>query len=287
MDDARRAVEALPTSAVPVAAGGDGTVGMVVAAVLEAGGAGRTVGLLPLGTANLLARDLGMRSVGAALEGLFAGTPRAVDVMRTDRGDAPVALVSLSTGFEGRFVARYDASRRYGRPIGALAALTTLAAAAAVGGPGRPRGEGSAGGAARRPGGGDAGRGDTHGAGSGQLLEIDGQRVVDAGNPAYSYGLYNTTCYAGGFVMAADADLGDGIGEAAVYRTRAAYVRSALDGLRGGRGVTRPGVLRRPWTSALIASDGVFQVDGEVVPGGEIRVELVPAGVRILTPSAR
>lgn len=76
--DARRK-KALESGAhVIVAAGGDGT-----AAALAAGlvGTGKTLALLPLGTANLLARDLGIPlNLDQAITGLAAMTPRRIDV---------------------------------------------------------------------------------------------------------------------------------------------------------------------------------------------------------------
>ena len=62
-----------------VAAGGDGTVNCIASALV---GTGTHFGLLPLGTANVLARNLGISTTSfpAALEALLAGRPRPVDI---------------------------------------------------------------------------------------------------------------------------------------------------------------------------------------------------------------
>ena len=61
-----------------VAAGGDGTATALAGALV---GTGRTLGILPLGTANLLARDLAMPlDLDAALAALLDMQPRQIDV---------------------------------------------------------------------------------------------------------------------------------------------------------------------------------------------------------------
>jgi diacylglycerol kinase family enzyme len=74
---AERALAEQPT--VVIVAGGDGTV-RAVAEVLE--GSGTPLALLPMGTGNLLARDLGVSldDVAAGVAAAFAGAERAIDV---------------------------------------------------------------------------------------------------------------------------------------------------------------------------------------------------------------
>ena len=62
---------------VMVAIGGDGTVNAVANHVVEAGG---VMGVVPAGTLNHFARDLGVREVEDALDALEAGMNRTVDV---------------------------------------------------------------------------------------------------------------------------------------------------------------------------------------------------------------
>ena len=77
-----QANEALePGADVVIAAGGDGTV-RCVAEVLS--GTDTPMGLLPLGTGNLLARNLGMDvtdPVYGAYDGALNGTERKIDVV--------------------------------------------------------------------------------------------------------------------------------------------------------------------------------------------------------------
>jgi diacylglycerol kinase family enzyme len=62
-----------------VAAGGDGTVSAVAAGVV-ASGAGVALGVIPLGTLNHFAKDVGIRDVESALDAIQAGATRQVDV---------------------------------------------------------------------------------------------------------------------------------------------------------------------------------------------------------------
>jgi diacylglycerol kinase family enzyme len=70
--------EAVAEGRVVVAAGGDGTASAVAQHLVGRG----TLGVLPGGTLNHFARDLGVRDVDAALEALRAGRTRTIDVAR-------------------------------------------------------------------------------------------------------------------------------------------------------------------------------------------------------------
>jgi diacylglycerol kinase (ATP) len=92
---------------VVIAAGGDGTV-RSVAEVLS--GTGTPLGLVPLGTGNLLARNLGINifdPVAAALD-VLNGTERTVDVIRTNldsSADEQVFLVMGGLGYDAAIMA--------------------------------------------------------------------------------------------------------------------------------------------------------------------------------------
>jgi diacylglycerol kinase family enzyme len=99
--DLDAAAEALRADPPPlwIAAGGDGTVGSVATRVLEAGG---ELGVLPLGTRNHFARDLGLPlELDGAMQVIAAGVSRPVDVGELD---GRVFLNNASLGLYTRFV---------------------------------------------------------------------------------------------------------------------------------------------------------------------------------------
>ncbi|MGW9413904.1 diacylglycerol/lipid kinase family protein [Arthrobacter cupressi] len=104
--------EALEAGAdVVIAAGGDGTV-RCVAEVLA--GTDTPLGLIPLGTGNLLARNLGLDvtdTEGAAKVALL-GEARRIDVVRSARNDGgseQLFLVMAGLGFDASIMADTDA----------------------------------------------------------------------------------------------------------------------------------------------------------------------------------
>jgi diacylglycerol kinase (ATP) len=85
-----------------IAAGGDGTVRCVAE---ELSGSGTMMALVPLGTGNLLARnlDIAVDDPDAAVESAFRGTERTIDVVHVtvDRAqDAHVFLVMAGIGYD-------------------------------------------------------------------------------------------------------------------------------------------------------------------------------------------
>jgi diacylglycerol kinase (ATP) len=103
-----QAKEALKQGAdVVIAAGGDGTV-RCVAEVLSGGDV--PMGLLPFGTGNLLARNLGMdvTDFDGAMAGALAGTERKIDVVRAVRNvpdKEQVFLVMAGVGYDATIMA--------------------------------------------------------------------------------------------------------------------------------------------------------------------------------------
>jgi diacylglycerol kinase (ATP) len=95
-----------------IAAGGDGTV-RVVAEALH--GSGISLGLLPSGTGNLLARnlDLTLDDIDNALTVAFSGTDRAIDIgmidIETDHGrDRHAYVVMAGLGIDAKMLANTD-----------------------------------------------------------------------------------------------------------------------------------------------------------------------------------
>ncbi|MCR1786022.1 YegS/Rv2252/BmrU family lipid kinase [Nocardioides carbamazepini] len=107
-----------------VTAGGDGSIHAVVQQLHARGDlAGRTLGLIPLGTGNDFARtlDLPLDPVAAARV-VLTGGPRPTDLVVDEEGHVTVNSVHLGAGAEaGKRGARWKARLgRIGYPIGAL-----------------------------------------------------------------------------------------------------------------------------------------------------------------------
>ena len=102
-DVERLAREAEPDFAAIVAAGGDGTVNAVVNGLA---GAPREVALLRLGTANLLAREIGLPRRAEGLAELIAGAPARL--VWPGRVEGRLFVMMASTGFDAETVASVD-----------------------------------------------------------------------------------------------------------------------------------------------------------------------------------
>lgn len=121
---------AAASGAMCVVAGGDGTVGVVAHALAEGGG---TLGIIPLGTANDLARELGIpRDPRAAARLVVAGTAHPTDLGAVNGRHfttvGGLGLVSRSTTSVARVraSAASPAARLLGAGIYKLAAAATM-----------------------------------------------------------------------------------------------------------------------------------------------------------------
>jgi diacylglycerol kinase family enzyme/membrane-associated phospholipid phosphatase len=99
VDDAGYAMARAAVAAgadVVAVAGGDGTVRVVCS---EMAGAGVPVGIIPVGTGNLLARNLGLPlGQDAAVDVVLTGQDRAVDVIRIDGDELPATRFTVMAG---------------------------------------------------------------------------------------------------------------------------------------------------------------------------------------------
>lgn len=66
------------------AAGGDGTVGEVITAIMSRKASDVTLAIIPAGTGNDIARNAGIRSIEDAVSALRNWNPRAFDIMRVE-----------------------------------------------------------------------------------------------------------------------------------------------------------------------------------------------------------
>jgi len=238
--------EAGPEFDALVAAGGDGT---VAAAVNGIAAAPRPLAILPLGTANVLARGLGLPRRAAALAEIIATAP-ARDFWPGRIGDR-LFVAMASSGFDAAVVAAVDArlKRRAGRLAYAAAMLSCLRryrepelrVATAEG-------------------------------------EFRGAAVIAA----------RCRCYAGGFTIAPEAELAvpllhlsviAGGGRRAVLRSLAALVCGRLPDA---------GFVTRVTTGAAILSGpaGVpVEADGDAAGSLPVRLGLAPRPVPLICPA--
>ncbi|HEX6074438.1 MAG TPA: diacylglycerol kinase family protein [Micromonosporaceae bacterium] len=160
----------------PVAVGGDGTVHQVVAALARGDElATRTVGLIPLGTGNDLARSLGLPvDPAAAARVVLAGKVRLMDLLVDDAGGIAVNAVHLGVGGEASAAAQ---------PLKPLLRRLAYAAGAVVAG--------------------------LRTTGWRLRVEVDGRTVADGRRRVLMVGIGNGATIGGGTPLAPDADPGD------------------------------------------------------------------------------
>lgn len=228
--------------------GGDGTVGLV-AGELEATGC--ALGLLPAGTGNAFARDLGLDgSLEQAAAWVAQGSPRAVDLARASGNPfVNVATVGLST-----LVARYlDPGLK--RHLGKAAYLVAVVRAVRRAKPAQVRIEAE-----------------------GQATETQTLQVVVA----------NGRLHGGPFVVAPRASLQTG--RLSVYALQAedkrVLVRYAAGLALGGAHVALPEVWSAEARACRVDSDPSLPstLDGEPGPRTPFEARSVPGGLLVLAP---
>ncbi len=109
-----------------IAAGGDGTVNTVINGMTRQSA---TLGFIPLGTANVLARELGIRSLESAVQRLVSGERRLFSVGEVISGcDVKRFLLMAGVGIDGAIVAgvRAEEKRRLGKLAYLLSAMREL-----------------------------------------------------------------------------------------------------------------------------------------------------------------
>lgn len=196
--DAAAALQALDCEVLPVAVGGDGTVNLVAQAVLNASSR-RPLGVLPFGTGNAFAHSLGIGQLRHALAALASGRPRSIDIMRTSDARMPLALVSISVGFEAALLQHVARRRRLTPVLAGLFAAPGLFA--------RHRGA---------------------------TLALDDVPILSAESSFYNAGVYALPCYAFGRRVFPSAKPCDGAAEACLSRSPGDYWAGFLRG-RDGR----------------------------------------------------
>jgi diacylglycerol kinase family enzyme len=235
------------------AAGGDGTVNLVATALLEQEDTrrgGLALAVLPFGTGNAFAAGLGIRSLRVALESLASGERTRIDVMRTTHADVPLALVSISGGFESSFIDHYAPRRsRWSRAAAAIVAALH----------------------AQR-------------SGRAPRIVVDGATVVNGAERAFNAGLYNMRCYAFGATIWPDGDHHDGLGEAVVCTTRRRYYALLARGLHTARRCDVDDPRWARWRDAKVEASDVLQIDGELVASASFDVRIDRDALPVVVP---
>lgn len=245
-----------------VVVGGDGMMHLGTNVVA---GTGATLGIVPAGTGNDIARDLGFLSRDPEVAGpelvaaLDAGSTRIVDAVRCPEAAGPgpggtrwFAGV-LGAGFDALVNERANGWRwprghlRYDLAI--LRELRLL----------RPRG---------------------------YVLELDGETWTTA---AAMVAVGNTTSYGGGMRVCPDARMDDGLLDVIVVQplSRTAFVRLYPKVYRGTH-VDDPRVTVRQVRRVRIVSEGIVgYADGERFGPLPLTCEVVPGALRVLAPASR
>jgi diacylglycerol kinase family enzyme len=252
-DEIRSALRRIPSDAIPVAVGGDGTVNMLVRALREANMGARPVGVLPFGTGNAFAHAIGVGKISQALAALATHEVRSLDLMITTHPEAPVALVSISTGFESKFLWHYAKWRKWSPLGGGLLSFFRISASAY----------------------------------KGITLTCDDTPLVTPAERIYNAGLYNMPCYAFGRTVFPDANPADGVAYALTCLSAGIYWKSLLRGYRPNQPAADSSQRARTWRSAYIETGHPVQVDGEVISSGAFQVRIEPKALNMLVAPER
>jgi YegS/Rv2252/BmrU family lipid kinase len=252
---------------VVVAAGGDGTINQVVDGLMTADrspGSMPALGILPAGTANVLARDLGLPVPGPgqrdtlvkAARLLLASTPRQVDVglAHNDRGSCHFACWA-GVGIDAAITAHVEANPQLKQRMGPLFfAASALLHAQQVLEPPEYR------------------------------LQVDGDRWQGRGLLAVASNIKN---YAIMFDMAPSALLDDGLLDFAFFTSADPFsMVKTLWLLRTGQHMAEPGVRAARCRRVTIETDPPQHVHLDAEPFGQtpVAIEVVARGLRLLIP---
>lgn len=241
------AAQANGTTSLLVGIGGDGTLNEI------ANGLGdRTIpiGVVPTGTSNVLALDLGLpRSVEGALRAMLAGKTAPIDAARVN---GRLSFFCVGVGFDAMVLQELERRRR-----GAIRRSTYLPAVArALARYRAPR----------------------------LVVEADGERIE-----GISAAIVSNLFYYGGrfFGLARDRRVDDGLFEAHFFRgdSRLALVRH---GLRAMARRLKPGPsleFRRVRRVRIESEDPVpYQVDGDLAGTTPVEIVVLPRRLRLVVP---
>ncbi|WP_406674051.1 diacylglycerol kinase family protein [Nonomuraea sp. N2-4H] len=238
----------------PVVLGGDGSLHRLVATLAERGElASRTVGLIPLGTGNDLARGLGVPlDPKEAARAAALGRPRPIDLLRDDEGGVVVNAVHIGVGVEAARTATplKPVLRRFAYAVGSL-----VAGARTKGSP--------------------------------LKVEVDGRVVADGRRRVLMVGIGNGTSIGGGTPLTPGAHPSDGQADVVVSFATGPWQRLRYGVLlKLGRHVDRPEVAAVRGTRVRISGPAVHvNADGELTgPYAERTWTVEPHAWRLSMP---
>ena len=236
---------------VVVAAGGDGTVHEVVQGLLSVPDHGTALGVLPLGTGNDLARNLGIpMDIESALEG-FDGPEHSIDVIRVRiDGTSVICLNALNGGISGQVseAVTDEIKEGWGRLSYLRAAADTLDELH----PYRVR-----------------------------IETADGEPEEHA---AYNVAIANGPRAGGGIPIAPEADPSDGLADVVLIRPAPIRQLAALlpAVLSGSEPESELFISRRLAAGRITVDPPLpYSLDGEPGEGSEFEFEVLPSALRV------
>lgn len=250
-----------------IAAGGDGTVRAAAEGLVDSQ---TTLGILPRGTMNVLARALGIAldDWRAACDLCLDGHTRQIDLGRIDVGsgdaDAPSStrahfLLMCSVGLDAAAVAgvNTDVKGVVGAPAYVLSGLATL-----------------------------AGYTPTH-----LTLTLDGEAYSV---PAFMAVIANVASYGGDFQIAPHATLDDGLLDVCVFEApagpppvqKASFLRQ-MGAMALSRHLIDPDVsyFRARRVEIVSAPEAPVQIDGDALGRTSVVVDVLPRALRVRAPN--
>ena len=246
--DARRAAASMPPdTSIIVAAGGDGTVNEVVGGMRDRRVA---VGIIPLGTANLVAREFRIPvDIEAACDLVLKGRRRPIDLGRTEDG---CFLAVAGAGFDAAVVHRMAESRNGNiKTSSYLEPMIEMIASYPF-----PR----------------------------ISVEADGAQVTEEATDVI---VANTRSYGGPFILAPDAKPDDGLFDVCIFNSPnigayAAYMAAAV--MQSHDLLPSTTVLRARTVRCVSSGDVPVQLDGD--PHGRLPVtfQIEAGAVQLIVP---
>jgi diacylglycerol kinase family enzyme len=240
-----------------VVAGGDGTVHPVLQALP---GTGLALAVVPLGTGNVLAEELGLRSGDwhAACHVAAAGPALPMDL---GLADGHYFAVNFGAGIDAQVV--HDLGVRDKRTFGRTAFIGQLIRCMGHSAPARFT----------------------------LTLSLNGEPVASVDVRAWAALVSNTPRYAWRLYFRPDARPDDGLLDLCVLapRTRGAFLSNVALNFLVRRPVLSTDTLCRAFTSARIEADPPvhWQVDGESLGMTPVDVSIVPAAISVAVPPSR